>query len=662
MKTKILLLAICITTFNSFAQTSIPGGNVSGLWTLTGSPYNVQGSIMIPDNSTLTIEPGVTVNFQGTFKMLVLGRLLAIGTISDTITFTAANTTNGWRGIRFDNTTNNNDTSRIIFCKLTYGKATGGSPDNNGGALYFNNFSKAIVSHCSIINCTANSHGGGIYCNYSNVIIIYNTIANNSAPNYYGGGISCGYSSPTISYNKIINNSSDAGGGIFCDWESINISLPIISYNTIASNYVSTAGGGVACWCNAIISYNTITNNSVSLYGQVGGGMDVGYNDTISNNIIANNSSNNTVGGGIFCRGGSPYFLNNTIVNNSAYEGGAVYCNYSSTPTFRDCILWGNTVTNTGAQLFLNDEASDPNFYYCDVEGGSAAFELNGNFYTGTYQNNINTFPLFVSPSSGSGTGYNGTTADWSLQAGSPCIDAGDPVGIYPATDIIGNLRISGCIIDIGAYEYQKGFTPPPPFSQSPTICNGQSVTVGSNTYTVSGTYHDTLTSYQGCDSTVTTILTVNSVDTSVSVSNATLTANASPATYQWINCNGNTPIPGQTNQSFTAVVNDNYAVIVTQNSCSDTSSCYNINTVGIVKSISISTIYIYPNPAANNITIESPQQAVIEITNIQGQLIKNIVASSNKINVDVSTFPSGMYFVKVKTEKGVAVQTFVKE
>ena len=80
----------------------------------------------------------------------------------------------------------------------------------------------------------------------------------------------------------------------------------------------------------------------------------------------------------------------------------------------------------------------------------------------------------------------------------------------------------------------------------------------------------------------------------------------------------------------------------------------------------------LYPNPSNNIITIEAPQPATIEISNIQGQLIKTIKASGNKINidhvgwssyvVDVSALPSGVYLVQVKTEKGVAVRKFVKE
>ncbi|MCX6234230.1 MAG: T9SS type A sorting domain-containing protein [Bacteroidetes bacterium] len=74
------------------------------------------------------------------------------------------------------------------------------------------------------------------------------------------------------------------------------------------------------------------------------------------------------------------------------------------------------------------------------------------------------------------------------------------------------------------------------------------------------------------------------------------------------------------------------------------------------------SNIAVYPNPATNNITIESLQQAVIEILNIQGQLIKTIAAISNITTIDISGFARGMYFMKVKTEKEVAVNKFIKQ
>lgn len=84
------------------------------------------------------------------------------------------------------------------------------------------------------------------------------------------------------------------------------------------------------------------------------------------------------------------------------------------------------------------------------------------------------------------------------------------------------------------------------------------------------------------------------------------------------------------------------------------------INETGIINYKLIPEIY--PNPATNYITIETPLQAVIEISNIQGQLIKTIAANDKKTSIDISAFPSGIYVVKVKTEKGIAVNKFIKE
>jgi hypothetical protein len=72
--------------------------------------------------------------------------------------------------------------------------------------------------------------------------------------------------------------------------------------------------------------------------------------------------------------------------------------------------------------------------------------------------------------------------------------------------------------------------------------------------------------------------------------------------------------------------------------------------------------ISVYPNPATNNFTIESPQSAIIEITNIQGQLVKTFTTTGIQTNIDVSALPSGVYVVEVKTEKGINVQKFIKE
>jgi hypothetical protein len=94
------------------------------------------------------------------------------------------------------------------------------------------------------------------------------------------------------------------------------------------------------------------------------------------------------------------------------------------------------------------------------------------------------------------------------------------------------------------------------------------------------------------------------------------------------------------------------------------------IETVGIKEiNNNENNIAVYPNPVTNTLTIDIPkaavgtkQEAVIEITSIQGQLIKTFIATSSKTNIDVSALPGGVYVVEVKTGKGVEVKKFVKE
>ena len=90
---------------------------------------------------------------------------------------------------------------------------------------------------------------------------------------------------------------------------------------------------------------------------------------------------------------------------------------------------------------------------------------------------------------------------------------------------------------------------------------------------------------------------------------------------------------------------------------------CTDVNAIHNYESYNDICISVFPNPATEIITIENlPQQATIEILNIQGQLIETLATTGNKTNLNVSAFPCGVYIVEVKTEKGVAVKKFVKE
>jgi hypothetical protein len=489
---QLLFSIVILITLSAHSQTTVPGGSVHGTWTLAGSPYLVQGGLLIPNDSTLTIQAGVTVNFQGHYKLLVLGRLLALGSSADSIYFTAANASTGWYGIRFDNTTSNNDTSRALYCSIQLGKANGSGVDASGGAFMFNGFSKAVISHCLI----KNNSGFGVFCTggskplISNNMICYNQggainlsgssnpdiggnmISFNNGPGIIGSGNIISIHNNIISYNNGVgvkvdagnilyntisfNNSTFWGGGVYTGNDSSNPT--IISHNTISNNTCSNDAyaGGIFCYVShATVTYNMVTNNSCSS----GAGIKILVgNPVISNNLIANNTASGStgIGGGICCASNNVALTNNTIVNNSASNGGGIYFSGNTSPSINNCILYGNTASIDGAQVYLQDQTCQPNFYYCDIQGDLPAFGLNGNVYTGTYNNTINSNPFFISPSGGSGSGFNGLAADWSLSSISPCVNTGNPAGPYPSTDLAGNTRIYGTVIDMGAYELQS--------------------------------------------------------------------------------------------------------------------------------------------------------------------------------------------------------------
>jgi hypothetical protein len=201
--------------------------------------------------------------------------------------------------------------------------------------------------------------------------------------------------------------------------------------------------------------------------------------------------------------------------------------------------------------------------------------------------------------------------------------------------------------------------------SSTETISVCDSYTWNNNTYHSSGIYLDTIPNVAGCDSIITINLTINPVDVSSTVNGTVITANASGATYQWVNCANNySPISGATSQSFTATINGNYAVIVTQGSCSDTSACQQITTVGMNSVQPKAEISIYPNPVSMELTIDSEGckgEKTFELINSIGQVVLK-GSFVGKTTVQTSDLAPGVYLIKLGDDKTFEYKKMVKE
>jgi predicted outer membrane repeat protein len=392
---KLIVILQVILVSVAFSQTYIPPGDVSGIWTLSSSPYYIQGEITIPNDSTLIIEPGVLVEFQGHYALNVQGRLLAIGSETQNITFTINDTTGfynsdttlgGWYGIRFIDTPVQNDTSKIIYCKLQYGKAVGSSPpDNSGGAIFISNFSKVLISHCSIVNNSAGGlnspTGGGIGLQFANIKLEDNLISNNKA--WDGGGIQI-WESYVVFNDNIIkqNNAIEGGGGI---WVGGNSSIEFNNDNII-ENFAGNNGGGIVCWqttntnldsvilknnlanfgggiavfdCNLQLEYCNLSDNASSING---GGLN-GESSTIVINNTDFNKDTATLSGGALAINNSELFLTgcNLIDNGAGIRGGGILSNSSiiniaNTSFERDTVgIFGGAIQVNYSELFINN-------------------------------------------------------------------------------------------------------------------------------------------------------------------------------------------------------------------------------------------------------------------------------------------------------------------
>jgi hypothetical protein len=72
--------------------------------------------------------------------------------------------------------------------------------------------------------------------------------------------------------------------------------------------------------------------------------------------------------------------------------------------------------------------------------------------------------------------------------------------------------------------------------------------------------------------------------------------------------------------------------------------------------------ITLYPNPSALDLTLEVSEKSNVEILNMTGQVIMSINDACKKITIDIKYFSSGIYLIKVITDKGIAIKKFIKE
>ncbi|MDR1383866.1 MAG: hypothetical protein LBJ67_08495, partial [Planctomycetaceae bacterium] len=324
---------------------------------------------------------------------------------------------------------------------------TGGHTAADGGGIYFSSsYGALIVSNSTILGNTA--------------------FSNNGTGNYYGGGI---YIAGSYGHSSIINTvisentSSYSGGGIAFRDGGV---LTIID-STISKNTTHTYGGGIFNYASTSSPTNAsaivnITNSVITENdAKLGGGITNFGLMTITNSSITENTASfrdNGARGGAIHNWMTLIIINSTIARNSVdistNPDGSIACgginNYSNgSLTLRNTIIAENTAAGLPSDI---DWSSPVSTNYSGIQGYNnlTSFEdWTRDFGTNYVYNSSK--PLFVGK-------LEDGTYDYHLAVDSPAINAGDNAWVPQeiTTDIEGNTRIQGGVVDIGAYEFYE--------------------------------------------------------------------------------------------------------------------------------------------------------------------------------------------------------------
>jgi len=105
-------------------------------------PLNVIGQINIPAGQELLIEPGRAGDFSGMVQVPYLWTLAGYRNGGRLHHLHRSGYCAGWHGLRFYDINTQPDSSRLVYCKITYGKSSSvntAGDDKNGGAIFCSN-------------------------------------------------------------------------------------------------------------------------------------------------------------------------------------------------------------------------------------------------------------------------------------------------------------------------------------------------------------------------------------------------------------------------------------------------------------------------------------------------------------------------------------------
>lgn len=151
------------------AQTNVSAGLVYGTWKKSGSPYKINGQISVPKDSTLRIEAGVKVEFQGAYMLHVYGSIQALGKVGDSVWFTPVNKTTGWQGIHVHGITNPKDSVIFEYFKMEYVNFRNLTLKSHGSIMF--DSCKMVRLSSGVFFKNSSNVGGAVRANNSSILM-----------------------------------------------------------------------------------------------------------------------------------------------------------------------------------------------------------------------------------------------------------------------------------------------------------------------------------------------------------------------------------------------------------------------------------------------------------------------------------------------------------
>jgi hypothetical protein len=342
-------------------------------------------------------------------------------------------------------------------------------------------------------------------------------------------------------------------------------------------------------------------------------------------------------------------------VINNAYAGNTAYVIYDEEFNYKQHFSWGNGTGSNALSLILD---KDKNLYTVGKTRGPVDFDPGpANTNVQTHSNQTSNSPYYDMYM----VKYHTCDPSAANLTSTACDSFVSPSGKYNYTvsgvykDTVYNVNGCDSIITID-------LTILPKSSSTTTIISCVDyLSPSGNVYTLSGIYHDdTLTSVNGCDSILIIDLSIPVFNITTNLNATTISSNQPGVNYQWYDCLLNEDILNETNQSYTATANGEYAVILENQGCTDTSTCVKITGVGIGELSLNSAFELYPNPSTTAVYIQMNENQIIgsfKVYDMDGRLIKEGYSESSKMKLEVAKLEPGVYLIAVE---GMGQKRFV--